>query len=188
MQDAPDHSPVNPFACKPVKVSEGQTNPDFRHRNRIYIHDIGGNCSSGNLPDHGSGTSECENSNPGIRSPFETEGGIRLKSMMPGRATNVFGVEPGAFQENAGRFSRYSGSDSTKHPCHAHRFGSAAYHQIAGGQGSFHVIQGREFRSLRVLAYDHLIAVDPVSIKGMKRVSQFHEDIVRNIDDVIDGT
>ena len=110
-----------------------------------------------------------------------------MQTVIFGRLADAGGVEVGTFEENVGRFHRHARFLSAKHTADAHRFFGVANHQVTAVEFALHAIQGDERRAFGQAFHHHLLARDFVGIEGMKRLPDFHQHEVGNIDDVINA-
>ena len=63
-----------------------------------------------------------------------------------------------------------------------------ANHQVRIGEFAFHAVQSDERRVFRHTFHDDFLASDFVGIESMHRLSDFHQNVVGDIDDVVDAT
>jgi len=97
-------------------------------------------------------------------------------------------IEVGAFQKDGCRLFRNARFLAAKYACDAHAFVGIANHQFAAIEFAVYTIQGFENSVFRKFFYNHFLSENLCRIKRMQGLSVFHQNEIRNIHYIVDGS
>ena len=121
----------------------------------------------------------------GVASTFETEGGVGLDTVTLAGLADGDGVEIGALEEDVGGLHGDAALFATEDAGNAHRLVSVADHKVFLVEFAFDTVEGHERSASGESLYYDLVAVDLVGVKSVHRLTDFHEDVVGDVDDIV---
>ncbi len=153
----------------------------------IDIDNIGSNFSAAHFPHQQGCPFQGIYHDIRVGTALEAERGIRTQPVAPCRFTYEYRIETGAFQEYISRLFRNPACQPAEHAGDAHRLFRVAHHEVVLVQFPFHAVQCSEFCACRETAYNHLVPFDFIFVESVQRLSQFEQDVIGHIHDIVDG-
>ena len=151
-----------------------------------------GHVPAGDLHDEGRGRSRALLDAVVVDAALVAHGAFRDEPQVAARARGAPGLERGGFEQDVGRVVGDLGVEAAHHAGERHRaaLGRGDDGHV-GGKRALDVVERGERAAVFGLADDHMgaavFALQLVQVERMERLAEQEQDVVRHVDDVVDG-
>ena len=185
LEDITHLSLVDLEADQVIEALPGEVDRIRSHGIGVLVIDGTRHLAPCHLGDQIHGTAEGVADLIGIQPSLVAEGGVSIEPVPAGGLADVRGVEGGTLEEHVGRLLSDAGVFPTDHAGNADRIGGIGDHQIPLRKLVLLAVQCGELLTRLSEPDVYLAALDLIEIKGVKRLSDLHEDKVGSIDHII---
>ena len=160
----------------------------FLELGRLYINNLHGNFAAGKFLCQQSGLFQGVKLSIGIDTAFKTERSIGIESVTARALSYPSRVEISTFKQDIARRVVRSATLSTEHSGDTHRLFGIANGQVALRKFAFFTVERDKRRAFRKCFRHNLAPGDHICIEAMQGLSVGHHHIVRDVDNIIDGS
>ena len=160
----------------------------FLELGRLYINNLHGNFTASEFFCQQSSLLQGIKLSIGIDTTLETERSIGIESMTSRALSYPCRVEISTFKQDIARRVVRSATLSTEHSGDTHRLFGIANGQVALRKFAFFAIERDKRRAFRKCFHHNLATFDHICIEAMQGLSVGHHHIVRDVDNIIDGS